>query len=92
MLLRLLYLLTFCFFVQIAKCVLDDARRILPVSTCVRGLDDISEDVFLSLPCVVGALGVENIIDIKLSPSEKAALQASAEKVWDIQKEIWNEL
>lgn len=71
---------------------MDDARRILPVSTCVRGLDDITEDVFLSLPCVVGALGVENIVDLKLSPSEKAALQASAEKVWDIQKEIWNDL
>jgi malate/lactate dehydrogenase len=55
-------------------------------------LDDITEDVFLSLPCVVGALGVENIVDLKLSPSEKAALQASAEKVWDIQKEIWNDL
>jgi L-lactate dehydrogenase len=77
---------------HIAKCVLDDARRIMPVSTCVRGLDDITEDVFLSLPCVVGALGVENIVDLKLSPSEKAALQASAEKVWDIQKEIWNDL
>lgn len=80
------------FIIQIAKCVLDDSRRIVPVSTCVRGLNGIDEDVFVSLPCVVGALGVEAIIDLKLTASEKEAFQASAGKVWDIQKEIWNNL
>jgi len=77
---------------HIAKVVLDDSRRIIPVSTCVRGLQGVTEDVFLSLPCVVGALGVENIVNLKLTASEKAAFQVSAEKVWDIQKDVWDSL
>jgi L-lactate dehydrogenase len=77
---------------HIARAVLEDARKIIPVSTCVRGLQGVQEDVFLSLPCVLGALGVEGIINMKLTATEKAAFQASAESVWNVQKDIWDEL
>lgn len=76
----------------IANAVLDDTRQIMPVSTCVRGIHGIENDVFLSMPCGIGAQGVRRVIDLPLTGLEKDQLKHSAKTVWDIQKGVWNSI
>jgi L-lactate dehydrogenase len=63
--------------VRICEAVLRDEHTVLPVSTMTRGQHGI-EGVYLSLPCVVGRRGVERIIELPLSQSEREGLHASA--------------
>jgi len=53
-----------------------DLKQVLPVSTLVPGFLGMT-DMTLSLPCVVGAGGVERVLEPVLSEEEAAALQAS---------------
>lgn len=63
--------------VRICEAILRDERTILPVSTLTTGQYGI-EDIYLSLPCVVGRNGVEKVIEISLNDKEKKGLIASA--------------
>ncbi|MDQ3817414.1 MAG: L-lactate dehydrogenase [Acidobacteriota bacterium] len=63
---------------RISEAILRDEHTVLPVSTRTSGQYGI-EDVYLSLPCVVGRAGVERIIELPLSDSEREGLRASAE-------------
>lgn len=76
----------------IGKTVLDDIGSIMPVSTCVRGLYGIEEDVFLSIPCRIGDGGVKRVIKLPLTNSEKDAFLKSAEIIWDQQSKIWDQI
>ena len=76
----------------IAKAVLNDARSIMPLSTCVRGLYGIEEDVYLSVPCSLSASGIQRIAVLPLTTSEQEAFRRSAEKVWEVQKGVWDDL
>ena len=49
---------------------------------------NISEDVFLSLPCVVGNSGIVNVVAQNLSSEEIKKLKESAIKLDQVQKEI----
>lgn len=77
---------------HIAHAVMADTRFIMPVSTCVRGLHGIQEDVFLSMPCSVGAHGVRRVIDLPLTQHEVDEFLKSAEAVWEVQKGVWDDL
>jgi len=72
--------------------VLNDQRRIFPVSTCVRGIQGIKEDVFLSMPCSVGAHGVRRVIDTPMTATESAEFQEAAATIWSIQKGVWDNI
>lgn len=63
--------------VRICEAILRDERSVLPVSTLLMGQYDIT-DVCLSLPCVLGAGGVERILSPLLEPLEATDLAASA--------------
>ena len=63
---------------RIVQTILHDRRSVLPVSTLVDGIYGI-RDVYLSLPTVIGAAGVEHVLPIELDPHEVVALQRSAE-------------
>lgn len=75
---------------RIAEVVLNDMRAVLPVSTCVRGMYGVDEDVYLSVPCIVGAQGVVRVMELPLTDGEKEGFQKSAKSVWDVQKGIWD--
>jgi L-lactate dehydrogenase len=77
---------------HIAKNVIHDRRVMLPLSTCVRGFHGIENDVFLSMPCSVGAHGVRRIMDLPLNETEVKGFQKSAETLWAIQKDIWDNI
>ncbi len=59
-------------------CILRDEHSVLMVSTRLAG-EYGERDVYLSVPCVVGAGGVERIIELDLTPEEGAGLHRSAE-------------
>ncbi|HEX8142373.1 MAG TPA: L-lactate dehydrogenase [Pyrinomonadaceae bacterium] len=63
--------------VRICEAVLRDEHTVLPVSTMTSGQYGV-EDVYLSLPCVVGRGGVERIIELPLNEEEREGLRASA--------------
>lgn len=77
---------------HIAKAVLNDTRTIIPVSTCVRGLYGVEEDVFLSVPCNLSSEGVQRVAVLPLADSEKATFQKCAKGIWEVQKPIWDGL
>ena len=63
--------------VRICEVILRDERAVLPVSTLLTGQYGIA-DVCLSLPCILGAGGVERTLSPTLTHPETAALVASA--------------
>lgn len=62
---------------RIVEAIVRDERSVLTVSTLVEGYDGI-DDVYLSIPVVLGSGGVERRLRAPLSPDELAALQRSA--------------
>lgn len=66
--------------VSMMQAILNDEKRILPVSALVRGQYGVS-DLFLGVPVVLGSQGVERILEVKLSEDEQAALLKSANAV-----------
>ncbi|MEK7668644.1 MAG: malate dehydrogenase [Gemmatimonadota bacterium] len=66
--------------VQMAEAVAKDKKRILPCSAWLQGEYGM-KDVFLGVPCKIGAGGLEKIIEIDLNPAERAALAKSGDAV-----------
>jgi L-lactate dehydrogenase len=62
---------------EVIDCIALDRRRILPVSSLVKGPYGI-RDVAISVPTVVGRRGVLQQIELELWPKELNGLQASA--------------
>jgi L-lactate dehydrogenase len=68
--------------VRICEAVLRDERTVLPVSAWLDGAYGI-DGICLSLPCVLGANGIERIVLPALAEAEQAALLASAKTLQD---------
>ena len=66
--------------VRICEAIVRNERCILPVSTLLTGEFGI-EQVYLSLPCIIGSTGVERVLLPNISADECAALQRSAEVI-----------
>uniref|UniRef100_A0A8C7YSK0 L-lactate dehydrogenase n=1 Tax=Oryzias sinensis TaxID=183150 RepID=A0A8C7YSK0_9TELE len=73
---------------DLIESLMKNLNRIHPVSTMVKGMYGISEEVYLSLPCVLNGGGVASVINMTLTDDEVAQLQASANTLWDIQKDL----
>lgn len=58
--------------VQIINCILNDERRVLPVSS----LDDCN-DVYSGFPCVIGRQGIIRRLDIPMTEQEGIKMQQS---------------
>jgi len=66
--------------VRICEAIVRNERVVLPVSTLLTGQFGIS-DLYLSLPCVVGAGGIEQVLVPALNEIETAALLNSASTI-----------
>ena len=66
--------------VQMAEAIVRDERRILPCAAWLQGEYGM-KDLFLGVPCKLGKGGLEKVIEVQLTPDEKAALQKSADAV-----------
>ncbi|MFC1475102.1 malate dehydrogenase [Candidatus Zixiibacteriota bacterium] len=63
--------------VDMCKAILNDEKKVLPASAYLTGQYGIKE-IYIGVPVILGAKGVENILELKLKKSELGALQASA--------------
>ncbi len=59
-----------------AEAVLNDRRRVIPASCHLTGQYGM-DDVYIGVPCIVGANGVERILEVELLDGELESLQAS---------------
>ena len=66
--------------VEMAQAVLEDQKRLLPCAAYLEGEFGI-RGVFLGVPVVLGASGVEKILEFSLTGAEKEALLLSVEAV-----------
>ncbi|NPV73790.1 MAG: malate dehydrogenase [Pelotomaculum sp.] len=73
--------------VQMAEAVLKDKKRILPVAAYLNG-EYGAKDIYTGVPCIIGANGVEKILEIDLTPEEKAALDKSIQAVRNLMKVV----
>jgi malate dehydrogenase len=68
---------------QMVEAILKDKKKILPCSVFLQGEYGI-QNLFVGVPVKLGARGVEQIIQIKLTPEEDAALKKSAGAVKEL--------
>jgi malate dehydrogenase len=68
---------------QMVEAVLLDKKRILPACAYLEGEYGIN-GLCVGVPVKLGANGLEKIIEIKLSPDEQSALEASAASVKEL--------
>ena len=63
--------------VDMCKAVFNDEKKLLPASAHLTGQYGI-DDIYIGVPIVLGAGGVEKIIELKLEDDELKAMQGSA--------------
>jgi malate dehydrogenase len=69
--------------VEMVDAVLRDKKKILPCAAYLQGEYGM-RDVYLGVPVKLGAKGVEQIVEIELTPEEAAALEKSANAVREL--------
>lgn len=66
--------------VEMAEAILKDQRRVLPTIAYLEGEYGF-EGIYLGVPTIIGAKGIEKIIELELTEDEKAALSKSVDSV-----------
>ncbi len=66
--------------VQMVESVLRDKKRVIPCACYLEGEYGLN-DVYFGVPCVIGANGVERVIELALDADEQALVQKSADVV-----------
>ncbi len=69
--------------VEMVEAILKDKKKILPCAVYLQGEYGIS-GLYVGVPCKLGSRGLEQIIEIKLTAEEQAALQKSADAVKEL--------
>ena len=69
--------------VEMVDAVLRDKKKILPCAAFLQGEYGMS-DVYLGVPVKLGSGGVEQIVEIALTPEETVALEKSADAVREL--------
>jgi malate dehydrogenase len=73
--------------VEMAESILKDKNKILPCAAYLEGEYGIN-DLFIGVPVKLGANGIEEVIEIKLTQEEQAALQKSADAVLELKEAL----
>ncbi|MHB1021879.1 MAG: malate dehydrogenase [Acidobacteriaceae bacterium] len=69
--------------VEMVEAILKDKKKILPCAVYLQGEYGI-EGYYIGVPCKLGSKGLEQIVEIKLTPEEDAALKKSAAAVKEL--------
>ncbi len=69
--------------VEMVEAILKDKKKILPCAVYLQGEYGI-DGFYIGVPCKLGSRGLEQIIEIKLTAEEQAALQKSADSVKEL--------
>jgi len=66
--------------IQMAEAYLKDKRRVLPCAAYLKGEYGV-KGLYVGVPCVIGARGVEKVVEIKLNADEKVMFNKSVRAV-----------
>ena len=66
--------------VQMVEAILRDKKRVLPCACYLEGEYGLN-DIYFGVPCVLGAGGVERVLELPLNDAELALVKKSAEAV-----------
>jgi malate dehydrogenase len=69
--------------VEMVEAIIKDKKKILPCAAYLEGEYGI-RGYYIGVPCKLGSRGIEQIIEIKLTPEEDAALKKSADAVKEL--------
>jgi malate dehydrogenase len=69
--------------VQMIEAIVKNKRRVLPAAAYLEGEYGL-HDVYIGVPVILGASGVEKIIEVELTAEEHTALQRSAAAVEEL--------
>ena len=73
--------------VEMVEAILKDKKKILPCAVYLEGEYGI-HGLYVGVPAKLGRQGVEQIIQIKLTPEERAALERSAAAVRELTQKL----
>ncbi|MFS0875719.1 malate dehydrogenase [Solibacillus isronensis] len=73
--------------VEMAEAILKDQKRLLPAISYLEG-EYGYEGIYLGVPTLLGAGGIEKIFELELTEEEKTALDHSADAVKDVMKAL----
>ncbi len=71
--------------IVMAESYLKDKRRLLPAAAFCNGQYGV-RNMYVGVPCIIGANGVEKIVEIALNAAEKKMLQKSVDAVQTLTK------
>jgi len=66
--------------IEMAEAFLKDQKRVLPCAAHLDGQYGL-KDIYVGVPTVIGAGGIERVVEIKLDKSDKAAFDKSVDSV-----------
>ena len=66
--------------IEMAEAFLKDQKRLLPCAAYVKGALGL-DGMYVGVPTILGAGGVERVVDIKMNPDEMAMFQKSVDAV-----------
>jgi malate dehydrogenase len=66
--------------IEMAESYLKDKKRVLPCAVALKG-EYGQKDMYVGVPCIIGAEGVERVIEIELTGDEKAQFEKSVASV-----------
>jgi malate dehydrogenase len=69
--------------IEMAESYLKDKKRLLPCAVNLTGQYGVS-DLYVGVPCIIGAGGVEKIVEIELNEEAKANFQVSVDAVKEL--------
>src|SRR3954466_9159763 len=69
--------------VEMTEAILKDKKKILPCAAYLEGEYGV-QNLYVGVPCKLGARGLEQIIEINLTTEERIALQKSAASVQEL--------
>ncbi len=65
---------------QMVEAILQDRKRVLPLSAYLTGQFGV-RDLYVGVPAVLGAGGVERILEVPLEPAERTAFDAAVASI-----------
>jgi malate dehydrogenase len=68
---------------EMVEAILKDQKRVIPSAVLLDGQYGY-KDLYIGVPAVLGANGVEKVIEMQLDDNEKAMLEISAKAVRDV--------
>jgi len=69
--------------IQMAVSYLHDKKRVLPCAAYVNGPFGIKK-LYVGVPTIIGAKGVEKVVNVRLNPAEREMLQVSIDAVTEL--------